>query len=134
MRPLAYASIGLILALGLCGLMAPSFFVAIVGPMQAPPALYVAALIRTTVGVILFLIAPRARAPLLFRMLGAVIAVGGAVTPFLGEAMGRRILETWSQGGSGTVRGWGLAAVALAGLLFRALHAGSPGTKPRSGS
>ncbi len=106
--------VGVLMAsLGILGAYVPEVFVAVVGFFQAPPILYLAAVIRMTVGVILWLAAPESRTPTFFRMLGAFIFIGGALTPFIGSAIGRSILNLWASYGHAMVRTWGLIATAL---------------------
>jgi hypothetical protein len=122
MRTLARASALLILTLGLLALTYPAGFAAIVGAMQTPPALYFAAAIRFTVGVTFLLAAPSSRATLPLFFLGVVMAAGGLVTPFIGQGLARPILDAWTNGGDGVVRGWGAAAVLLGSFALWALQ------------
>ena len=111
----------LVLALGCLGLLAPARFVAMVGPMQLPPIVYLAAVIRLAVGVAFVRAAPLARARIPLTILGAAVAVGGVLTPIFYEQMSRPILDAWSRGGAPVVRLWGAAAIVLAGFILWAL-------------
>lgn len=111
----------LVLALGCLGLLAPAHFVAMVGPMQLPPLVYLAAVIRLVVGVAFVFAARSSRARLPLTILGAAVAIGGVLTPTFYEQMSRPILDAWSRGGAPVVRLWGAAAIVLAGFILWAL-------------
>lgn len=120
-RTLARASALLILTLGCLALAWPTGFVTIVAAMQVPPALYLAAAIRFTVGVSFLAAAKGSRATLPLFFLGFVMVVGGIVTPIIGQGLARPILDAWTNGGDGIVRGWGVAALVLGGFARWAL-------------
>jgi hypothetical protein len=106
--------VGVLMAsLGMLGAYLPEHFVAVVSFFQPAPMIYVAALIRVAVGVILWLAARDSRTPMFFRIFGAFIFVGGVLTPFFGAAIGRTILHMWVSYGHAMVRTWGLIATAL---------------------
>lgn len=105
-----------IAALGTLGIAAPEVFVRAVRFFQTPPTLYLAAVIRVSVGVVLVLAAPASRAPRVLRVLGFLIVIGGVLTPFVGVRGAEAIIEWWSAGGSALVRVW--AGVALAIGVF----------------
>lgn len=116
----------LILLLGSLALLTPARFAALVGWMQVPPRLYLAACIRLAIGVTFFLAARSSRATLVFYFLGIVMAAGGIVTPMIGQGLARPILDAWLRGGSGVVRGWGVAALLLASFMLWALQPREP--------
>lgn len=120
-RILGRAAALLILGLGILALTHPAGFAAIVGAMQAPPALYVGAALRFLIGVVFLAAAKGSRATLPLFFLGLVMLAGGLVTPFIGQGMARPILDAWAEGGDGIVRGWGIAAMVLGGFAFWAL-------------
>ena len=105
------------------GAAAPDAFVRAVSFFQAPPAIYLAAAIRLATGLGLTWAASTSRLPRLLAILGMVIAIGGLVTPLVGERLAAPILDSWSAGGPSAVRLWGACALVLAGLLFYAFHA-----------
>jgi len=111
--PVAALAIGLlIVAQGIVGLVAPEFFLQLIQFIQTPPNIYFAAIVRVAFGIVLILAAPMSRAPIALRILGALIVVGGLITPFLGERFGDIILSWWTQG-PGIVRMWATGALAL---------------------
>jgi hypothetical protein len=106
---------------GLAGLAAPDAFANLVRQMQEPPVLYLAAILRVAFGVVLFLAAPGSRAPLPLRTLGALITIGGLLTPFLGVELARVVLGWWSEGGPFVVRIWAAAALAIGTFIIYAV-------------
>lgn len=83
------------------------------GRMQATSMIYVVAVIRVGVGVLLIAAAPLSRTPVFFRVLGGLIAIGGLLTPFYGQRIGEAILGWWSSGGPMYIRIWAAIAVML---------------------
>ena len=120
-RRLARVGALVILCLGLLALVSPASFASVVAWMQVPPRLYLAALIRFSVGVLLLRAASISRAKLALFFIGGVMIVGGVVTPIIGQGLARPILDAWREGGVMIVRGWGLAAAGLGGFLLWAL-------------
>ena len=108
-------------SLGLLGLVAPESFVALVGFMQDPPWAYLAAVNRFVVGAFLFHVAPTSRSPLAVRLLGAVIAVGGLLTPLFGIWGGHAILSWWSSGGPALVRACAAVSVAFGAFILHSI-------------
>jgi hypothetical protein len=106
---------------GLAGLAAPDAFANLVRRIQEPPALYLAAVVRVAFGVVLFLAAPRSRAPLALRTLGVLITIGGLLTPFFGVELARVVLGWWSEGGPLVVRIWAAAALAIGAFIIYAV-------------
>lgn len=102
-----------VVALCALGLVAPGPFVRLVGSMQDPPLIYLAAALRLTAGLILLRAARSARTPRILAALGAVIALGGALTPFFGVWGGHIILMHWTTAGPNLVRLWAAAGLAL---------------------
>jgi hypothetical protein len=72
----------LIVAQGILGLAYPDLFFRLVQAFQVPPVIYLAAVVRVVFGVVLFLVAGAARASIGLRILGGLIAVWGALSPF----------------------------------------------------
>ena len=120
MRPLALLIGAVITAQGILGLVMPTLFVGIVRYFQTPPIVYAAAVLRVAIGVVLILAAPDSRAALLLRILGGLIVLGGLLTPTLGMAGARVVLESWATGGPAIVRLWAAAAAAIGGVVLYA--------------
>lgn len=102
----------LIVAQGIVGLVAPELFQQLIQFIQTPPNIYFAAVVRIAFGIVLVLAAPQSRAPVALRILGALILVGGLITPFLGVRVADVILGWWSQG-PGIVRAWAAGALVI---------------------
>jgi hypothetical protein len=111
--PVAALVIGLLIIVqGVVGLVAPEFFLRLIQSIQTPPIIYFAAVVRIAFGIVLVLAAPLSRAPIALRILGALIVLGGAMTPFFGVRLADIILGWWSQG-PGIIRAWATAALVL---------------------
>ena len=107
----------LIVAQGVLGLVAPELFASVVKAFQTPPVIYLAALIRIAVGVVLVLAAPASRVPTGLRCLGALIVIGGLLTPVLGVQFAKLVLAWWSEGGPAIIRIWAVAALAIGAFI-----------------
>lgn len=126
MRRPAYVAAILIIGLGLVAVVLPPTFAEIVAIMQEKPMLYVAALIRLTIGATFLLAYPHARGRIVLFFLGIVMIMGGLVTPIIGQGLARPILDAWLQGGDWVVRGWGIGAILLGAISLFALRPRSP--------
>lgn len=125
-RVAARASALLILTLGLLALVYPVGFAALVAAFQLPPWLYLSALLRVGMGVSFFAAARGSRATLPLFLLGLVMVAGGVVMPFIGQGMTRPILDAWTSGATGIVRGWGIAAAVVGAFTLWALRPRPP--------
>ncbi len=65
------------------------------------------------------LAAPKSRAPIALRIIGALILLGGLLTPFLGTHLAAIIMGWWSQG-PGIIRAWAIAAAILGAFIVYA--------------
>ena len=61
--------------------------------LDTPGAFYIAGSIHVAMGLVLFLFAPRSKAPKILRVLGAIMALQGIVPQFLGIDHAHMILE-----------------------------------------
>lgn len=119
---IAAMAIGVVIILqGLAGLVAPEAFANLIRAIQLPPVIYLAALVRVVFGVVLILAAPKSRAPTSLQIIGALVTVGGLLTPFFGVEIAGVILGWWSEGGAAVVRAWASAALALGAFIVYAL-------------
>jgi hypothetical protein len=92
--------IGLLLAaIGLVGVVAPSYILEIGRSLLTPMSLYVVAAFRIGIGVVLVLVAADSRLPAALRVFGIVIVLSGVFTLFLGVERSRAILDWWSNQG-----------------------------------
>ena len=115
----------LIVIQGLAGLAVPDVFVGIVRVFQAPPVIYLAAVVRFAFGATLVFAAPASRAPTVLMILGALIAVGGLLTPFFGIQFAEVVLRWWAD--VSVVRWWAGAALILGAVI---VYATAPKRRP----
>jgi hypothetical protein len=112
--PLAALLVGLVIAAqGIFGLAAPEAFLSALSLVQKAPVIYAAAVIRVAFGVVLFQAASLSLTPMILRIVGSLIVVGGLLTPFFGVRISQAILDSWLAGGSGVVRIWAGVSFAL---------------------
>jgi hypothetical protein len=112
MRSLVMAIGLLITAVGILGIAAPSVPLQVAQSLLTLEALYVVAAIRVGVGLLFVWVAPGSRAPVALRILGVLIVIAGAVTPFIGLERWSAILAWWSTQGSTFMRvSMGMAVV-----------------------
>ena len=117
-----------IVTLGAAGIVVPELFMTAFRAFQVPPVLYAMAAFRVVAGVVLLLAAPASRLPWTLRTLGSVIAIAGALTPFLGGRLAQFVLESASMAGPFLPRVW--AGVALA-VGFIVVYAVAPARRGR---
>ena len=108
----------LMVGLGAMGLLVPADFLAMVNAMQDAPGIYIAAAIRIVSGLVIFFAAPTSRMPRTLRIIGAVIFIGGVLTPFFGTWLVHVIRDAWTLGGPVAVRAWGAIAMMLGAFVF----------------
>jgi hypothetical protein len=89
----------LLAAIGLVGVVAPSFILEIGRSLLTPMSLYGVAALRIGVGVVLLSTATDSRLPTALRVFGVVIILAGVFTLFLGVEHSRAILDWWSNQG-----------------------------------
>jgi hypothetical protein len=95
----------LLAALGAAGFANPRGLLETVQSFfQTPTALWVVAVVRIAVGIVLVASAQRSRAPRTLRILGAVILVAGLITPFFGVERARAIMDWYLAHGPGLMR------------------------------
>jgi len=109
---------GAVTAQGVFGLAVPDLLLALLRAIQTPPVIYLAAVVRVAFGIILVLAAPASRTPLALRALGALIVVGGLISPFYGEQFGHAMLDWWQAGGPPLIRAWAGFSLVLGVLIL----------------
>ncbi len=104
-----------VVTLGAVGIVVPELFLTAFRIFQAPPVLYAMAVFRVVVGVVLLLAARASRLPWTLRVLGCIVAIAGAFTPFLGGRPAQFVLEWTMTAGPWLPRLWaaGLLAIGL---------------------
>jgi hypothetical protein len=113
-----------IIALGVAGLVAPGVLVSIGRVAVTPVGLYVVAVLRVAIGLLLIRVAPASRTPRTLRVLGAMVVVAGLLTPFMGEPA-RAMLDWWSSVGTAYLRLAAALAIGFGGFIVYAVG-GSP--------
>ncbi len=114
--------IGLLIAgIGVLGVVAPEALLRSVAFFQVPPAIYLAAVNRTIIGLVLVRAAPASRAPKVLRIVGFIIVIGGLLTPFIGIWVGNAIIDWWSAWGTAMVRAWGGGGAAFGAFIIYAV-------------
>jgi hypothetical protein len=111
-------TLGLLIALmGAVGVVAPSILGAMVTALHGPLGLALAASIRLVLGAALFVAAPSSRAPVAFRVLGAVTFAAGVLTPLIGVERFDSLLDWWAALDPLLARTWSACALAIGSLI-----------------
>jgi vacuolar-type H+-ATPase subunit I/STV1 len=110
-----------LVALGLVTLVVPEVLIDVARHFATPVGLWVAAVLRVALGLLLVHVAPSSRMPLVLRVIGAMSFLAGLVTPLIGVDRARTYVEWWAERGSLAFRGWALIAIALGGFILWAL-------------
>src|ERR1700730_16253923 len=101
MKNLAFALAVLMICLGLTGLVWPEGLVGIGHYSFTHTGLYVIAVLRVAVGLVLFLAAPASRAPTTLRVIGILVCVAGVVTALITIERAQALLDWWMGHGFG---------------------------------
>ena len=110
--------LGMLTALaGAVGVVAPSILAAMATALHGPLGLTLAAGVRLLLGAALFVAAPRSRAPLAFRVLGAATFAVGVLTPLIGVERFDSLLDWWAALDSLVARTWSACALAIGSLI-----------------
>ncbi len=91
---------------------------------MTPVGLYVVAVVRVAIGLLLIRVAPASRTPRTLRVLGVIVVVAGLLTPLIG-ARARAILDWWAALGPAYLRLPAVIALAFGAFVIYAV-AGSP--------
>jgi hypothetical protein len=110
-----------VMVVGGIAMLAPDRLFALGQFVATTTGLYVVGAIRSVIGLVLILGAPRSRAPRTFRVIGAVVVVAGLATPIFGVERTRAVLAWEADQGSASIRVGGAIAVAMGGLLAFAM-------------
>lgn len=102
---------------GFVGVIAPNVLDAAALALRGPLGLALATGIRLTLGAALFVAAPRSRAPLAFRALGAATFAVGLLTPLIGVERFDGLLEWWAAHEPWTARTWSACAAAIGAAI-----------------
>lgn len=117
----------LVVVLGVLGLAAPGALPGWGAHLVTPGALYVIAVVRVIVGVVLIEAAKKSHLPATLRVFGVVAIAAGLTTPLLGVAGAHAILEAWLAARPLVVRGF---AALMVGVGFLIVHAAGERRRP----
>lgn len=126
MKTLAFAIALLIIFLGLTGLFWPDALLSVGRYSFTSVGIYVVAIARVAIGLVLFLAAPASRAPKALRVIGVIACVAAVLVAFISIERAQELMNWWSANGMGFIR---IAAVAV--LLLGSFIAYA--TAPRRG-
>lgn len=111
----------LLVALGIFGALAPATLLRLSRPLRTRYGLYLAAAIRLAMGSALVLYAPSSRVPVPLTVLGALVFLGGVVTPFIGVDRLEGIVAWWSSRATVFQRAWACLALAFGAFIVWAV-------------
>jgi hypothetical protein len=111
----------MIATIGAVGVAAPDVLLELGESLLTQTAVYVAAAARVIFGAVLLWVAPVARAPKIFRIIGALLILAGVLTPLIGVEHSRAILDWLLSQGPMFTRAWAGVAVILGLFIVYAL-------------
>jgi hypothetical protein len=123
MKTLAFAIAVLMICLGLTGLAWPEGLEKIGHFSFTQIGLYIVAIIRIAIGLVLFLAAPASRAPKTLRVIGVLVCVAGVTTALISIQWAQALMDWWSGHGVGFIR---IAAVVVVGIGSFIAYATAP--------
>ncbi len=104
-------------AAGIAGLVAPDWVVSLRWIAASQGGLLGIAVLRSTIGIVLIMVAPRSRAPKTLQTFGALALLAGMATPLFGVARSKAVIDWEIAQGPMFVRAGALLVVALSGAL-----------------
>jgi hypothetical protein len=111
-----------IAAIGAVGVASPSHLLAFAQSLSEPIAIYAVAAVRVAFGVVLVLAAPGSRMPKTLRVIGIVIIIVGALTPFFGLEQAQALLSWWTSQPLWVMRAWSVLAIAFGAFVAYAVR------------
>ena len=117
MRSLAWLIALSVGVAGVAGLLVPDWVMSLRSIAATQSGLLAIAVLRSAIGIVLIMVAPRSRAPKTLQVFGALLLLAGMVTPLFGVARSKAVLDWEAAQGPMLVRGWAIVAVALSGAL-----------------
>ena len=106
---------------GVAGLLVPDRVMSVRLIAATQSGLLAIAVLRSTIGIVLIMVAPRSRAPKTLQVIGALLLLAGMVTPLFGVARSKAVLDWEAAQGPMLVRSWAIVAIALSGALAFAM-------------
>jgi len=121
-------AVGFVVVLvGLLTMAAPAALPGWGARLITPGGLYVIAVLRVVIGVVLIEAARASRMPRTLRVFGAVAVLAGLTTPLLGVASAHAVLEAWLAARPVVVR---LLAALMVGIGSLIVYAAGDGPRP----
>lgn len=117
MRYLAWLVALLFAVIGLAGLIAPDWVMSLRWIAASQSGLLAIAVLRSAIGIVLIMAAPRSRAPKTLQTFGALLLLAGMVTPLFGVTRSKAVLDWEAAQGPMLVRAWALLVIVLGGAL-----------------
>jgi len=117
MRYLAWVVALLFAVAGIAGLIAPDWVMSLRWIAASQGGLLGIAVLRSAIGIVLIMAAPRSRAPKILQKFGALLLLAGMVTPLFGVARSKAVLDWEAAQGPMLVRAWALVVIVLSGAL-----------------
>ena len=112
---------------GVAGIFTPDSLISVGRYVVTPVGLYVVAVLRVGVGLVLMLVARMSRAPKTLRAFGAVALVAGLATPLVGVERARAIVDWEATHGTALIRVGAGLVLAVGGFIAFAV---APGRRP----
>ena len=82
-----------LLFIGFAGVIFPEMLLIVGRHLVTPAGLYIVAAFRIGIGLVLILAASASRLPKALRLLGAIMVIGGLLTPLMGADRSRAMLD-----------------------------------------
>ena len=117
MRSLAWLIALFVGLAGVAGLLMPDRVASVRLIAATQGGLLAVAVLRSAIGIVLIMVAPRSRAPKTLQVFGALLLLAGMVTPLFGVARSKAVLDWEAAQGPILVRSWAIVAIALSGAL-----------------
>jgi len=121
MKLTASAMALIIAGIGVVGVVSPPLLLEFARTLLTPGALYVVAVVRVILGLVLVWVASASRAPMTFRVFGIIIIVAGVLTQFFGVERSRAVFDWWSLQTPLFMRAWAALAVVFGLFVIYAL-------------
>ena len=110
-----------VVAVGIIGIAAPDVLLTIGKYAVTQTGLYIIAILRIAIGLLLIGVSSRSRMPKTLRVVGAVVVIAGISTPFFGVDRARAVLDWESALGPSFIRPLAACLVALGIFLMYAV-------------
>jgi hypothetical protein len=107
-----------VVGMGVLGLVSPTAMAAFVLRWRSKTGLWTAFIGRLILGVVLWIVAPTSRTPVVLQVLAVLSVLSALVLPLLGVSRFESILTWWSRQSPGFIRSWSALAVVLGIFLL----------------